>query len=230
MSQERQPNGRSSTVLTILVAIAILAIYLLNTRGVAVLAPTLPTPEPAATLTSAAQLVETATAAAVEEPVQPAAAAQPAVDTPEPEATVAEPTATMAEPTATMAAPTATAEPPTATPKPARPTATATPRAVATIPAAINGVPTIRYDALPREAKTTIGLIDQGGPFPYSRDGVIFQNREGLLPRKARGYYHEYTVITPGESDRGARRIITGEQDELYYTDDHYDSFKRVVR
>ena len=79
-------------------------------------------------------------------------------------------------------------------------------------------------------AAETIRLIDKGGPFPYSRDGIEFQNRERILPRKQRGYYSEYTVITPGSNDRGARRIIAGENGELYYTDDHYDSFKEVVR
>lgn len=83
---------------------------------------------------------------------------------------------------------------------------------------------------MPREAQHTIDLIDQGGPFPYDRDGIVFQNREGLLPRQSRNYYHEYTVVTPGESDRGARRIITGNNGELFYTDDHYDSFQEVVR
>ena len=84
--------------------------------------------------------------------------------------------------------------------------------------------------SLPPEARQTIGLIKAGGPFPYSRDGIVFNNREGELPRKARGYYHEYTVKTPGARDRGARRIITGREGELYYTDDHYRTFKRVVQ
>jgi ribonuclease T1 len=90
-------------------------------------------------------------------------------------------------------------------------------------------VPTILYDDLPDQAKDTIDLIDQGGPFPYDRDGITFQNREGLLPSRPRGYYREYTVITPGASNRGARRIIAGDDDEFYYTDDHYESFSRVV-
>src|SRR3954466_2077042 len=83
--------------------------------------------------------------------------------------------------------------------------------------------------SLPLEARQTIALIKAGGPFPYSRDGVVFNNREGQLPRKARGYYHEYTVKTPGARDRGARRIITGRDGELFYTDDHYRTFKRVI-
>ena len=83
--------------------------------------------------------------------------------------------------------------------------------------------------SLPPEARQTIALIRAGGPFPYSRDGVVFNNREGQLPKKARGYYHEYTVKTPGARDRGARRIIAGREGELYYTDDHYRTFRRII-
>jgi ribonuclease T1 len=82
---------------------------------------------------------------------------------------------------------------------------------------------------LPAEARQTIALIKAGGPFPYSRDGVVFSNREAQLPKRTRGYYHEYTVKTPGARDRGARRIVTGRGGELYYTDDHYRTFKRVI-
>jgi ribonuclease T1 len=81
---------------------------------------------------------------------------------------------------------------------------------------------------LPLEARETLNLIRQGGPFPYAKDGAVFGNREGLLPQKPRGYYHEYTVNTPGARDRGARRIISGAGGELYYTDDHYRSFRRI--
>ena len=82
---------------------------------------------------------------------------------------------------------------------------------------------------LPLEARQTLHLIDQGGPFPYSRDGIVFGNREGRQPRKPYGYYHEYTVPTPGSHDRGARRIVAGKTAERYYTDNHYQSFKRIV-
>jgi ribonuclease T1 len=71
-------------------------------------------------------------------------------------------------------------------------------------------------------------LIAHGGPFPHRQDGVVFQNRERRLPAQARGYYHEYTVETPGASTRGARRIITGSRGERYYTRDHYGTFVRV--
>ena len=90
-------------------------------------------------------------------------------------------------------------------------------------------MPTVRVDRLPPEAHDTIRLIARNGPFPYRQDGVVFENRERLLPAKATGYYHEYTVKTPGSPDRGARRLIRGGQNELYYTDDHYDSFRRVT-
>jgi len=92
-----------------------------------------------------------------------------------------------------------------------------------------SGLPTISYERLPTQARDTIDLIQRGGPFPYRQDGAVFQNRERLLPGKPSGYYHEYTVETPGSPDRGARRIIAGGEGELYYTDDHYVSFKQVV-
>lgn len=83
---------------------------------------------------------------------------------------------------------------------------------------------------LPAQARATLKLIDAGGPFPYSRDGIVFANREGRLPKHPRGWYHEYTVETPGESDRGARRLIQGKDGTIYYTGDHYESFRRVQR
>ena len=78
------------------------------------------------------------------------------------------------------------------------------------------------------EAITTLKLIKQGGPFPYRRDGVAFRNFEKRLPIKQRGYYHEYTVKTPGARNRGARRIVCGPPTECYYTGDHYKSFNRI--
>jgi ribonuclease T1 len=81
---------------------------------------------------------------------------------------------------------------------------------------------------LPAQATDTVDLIEQGGPYPYPEDGEVFQNREALLPDCAEGYYHEYTVDTPGSSDRGTRRIITGSDGEYFYTDDHYESFDLV--
>jgi len=82
---------------------------------------------------------------------------------------------------------------------------------------------------LPPEARATLALIKQGGPFPYSRDGIVFGNREGLLPAQSRGYYREYTVPTPGSRDRGARRIVSGGRGGAYwYSADHYRSFKRI--
>lgn len=91
-----------------------------------------------------------------------------------------------------------------------------------------DGLAEIALDNLPREARRTLDLIRTGGPFPYSRDGTVFGNRERLLPAKPRGYYREYTVVTPGSRDRGARRIVAGAGGERYYTDDHYDSFRRI--
>ncbi|MTD58878.1 ribonuclease domain-containing protein [Amycolatopsis pithecellobii] len=88
------------------------------------------------------------------------------------------------------------------------------------------GAATTALSALPPEAGQTWRLIERGGPFPYPRnDGVVFTNREKRLPDKQSGYYHEYTVPTPGSTDRGPRRLITGAGHELYYTGDHYASF-----
>lgn len=89
---------------------------------------------------------------------------------------------------------------------------------------------TISVDDLPQQARQTVARIDAGGPFPYSRDGIVFSNREHVLPKQARGWYHEYTVKTPGENDRGARRLVKGQDGAIYYSDDHYRTFKRVMR
>lgn len=98
------------------------------------------------------------------------------------------------------------------------------------VPSWAHGMGTVDATSLPAEARTTLALIDKGGPFPYARDGIVFGNFEGLLPKHQRGYYHEYTVKTPGAHDRGARRIVTGQSGEIYYTGDHYKSFRAVLR
>ncbi|MFF8473765.1 ribonuclease domain-containing protein [Streptomyces sp. NPDC015414] len=98
-----------------------------------------------------------------------------------------------------------------------------------TADAAAASVGSICYGELPSQAHDTLDLIDKGGPFPYSQDGTVFQNRESVLPSRQSGYYHEYTVITPGSPTRGARRIVTGEEtQEDYYTSDHYATFDLV--
>ena len=90
----------------------------------------------------------------------------------------------------------------------------------------------IWLDELPSQARATLQQIERGGPFPFPRDGVVFQNREARLPEQPRSFYREYTVPTPGVGNRGARRIIVGGQPPLvfYYTDDHYRSFARIHR
>ena len=90
-------------------------------------------------------------------------------------------------------------------------------------------LPTTTVAELPPEALDTLVLIDQGGPFPYDKDGSTFGNREGILPPQPNGFYAEYTVITPGEGDRGARRIVGGDDGARFYTSDHYSSFREVV-
>ena len=93
----------------------------------------------------------------------------------------------------------------------------------------VSGLATIRESQLPAEGRRTLALIRRGGPYPYERDGVTFGNFERILPRKSGGYYREYTVPTPGEADRGARRIVAGKAGEKYYTADHYESFKFIA-
>jgi ribonuclease T1 len=89
-------------------------------------------------------------------------------------------------------------------------------------------VTAIAIAEVPPEARVTIALIRKGGPYPYAKDGAIFGNREGILPKQRRGYYREYTVKTPGVRTRGARRIIWGAGGEFYYTDDHYNHLRRI--
>lgn len=95
---------------------------------------------------------------------------------------------------------------------------------------AAGGLATVPASALPAEARQILLRIDRGGPFPYERDGSVFGNVERLLPQQPRGWYREYTVPTPGESDRGARRIVAGRDGTRYYTADHYESFAIVDR
>jgi len=111
---------------------------------------------------------------------------------------------------------TRTAQPAPPAPGPARTSARPAP------PSAT--VPTEEQAAVQR----TLELIAQGGPFPYPKDGVTFQNREHKLPERPSGYYREYTVPTPGASNRGARRIVRGRDGDTWYTNDHYRTFVRI--
>ena len=108
------------------------------------------------------------------------------------------------------------------------------PMAQARSPANPAALPTVSLATLPAEAQGTHQLILNGGPFPYSKDGIVFGNRERQLPAQARGFYREYTVKTPGSRDRGARRIVCGgkpptQPEACFYTDDHYASFHRIA-
>jgi len=98
---------------------------------------------------------------------------------------------------------------------------TATPR---------SGLPTVPVSALPSQARDVLALIDRGGPYPYRQDGTVFGNFEKLLPARPSGYYREYTVPTPGAPTRGTRRLIVGRNGDIYYTSDHYESFRQVTR
>ncbi|MEU6823461.1 ribonuclease [Streptomyces atriruber] len=111
----------------------------------------------------------------------------------------------------------------------AAPAAPVTSAASVSVSHSIAAVGEICLSKLPSQAHDTLDLIEAGGPYPYPQDGTVFQNREGELPKQSSGYYHEYTVVTPGSDDRGARRIVTGEKNqEDYYTADHYASFDLV--
>jgi ribonuclease T1 len=97
-----------------------------------------------------------------------------------------------------------------------------------------SALPVVALATLPKEAQSTHRLILQGGPFPHDKDGVVFGNRERLLPLQPRGHYREYTVRTPGAKNRGARRIVCGgkpptQPDTCFYTSDHYASFSRIA-
>lgn len=179
-------RGNTASIIAIVVVVAVLALYFLNTTAMSWLVPTLvATPQAGApAVATSVDLPATTAGQGDQQAAGPAAGQQEQA-----------------------------------------------PGAQATeVPAEINGVPTILFAELPAEAHETSALIDAGGPFPFEQDGAVFENREGLLPSRPRGYYREYTVITPGENDRGARRIVGGAEGELYYTDDHYDSFSYVVR
>jgi ribonuclease T1 len=110
----------------------------------------------------------------------------------------------------------------------------ATPPASARGPAVFG---TVQLDTLPKEARQTYALIRSGGPFPFAKDGVTFGNYENALPKRKRGYYHEFTVPTPRAKNRGARRIVCGgeaadwarkQPAACYYTDDHYATFREI--
>jgi ribonuclease T1 len=106
-------------------------------------------------------------------------------------------------------------------------------RAASDVPAASGAQAAVTKAQLPGEAAETLRLIKAGGPFPFAEDGVLFRNSAALLPQHPRGYYHAYTVRTPGSADRGQRRIVCGgprkQTGDCYYTDDYYASFKRIA-
>ena len=92
-----------------------------------------------------------------------------------------------------------------------------------------SALPEVPESALPAEGRRTLAVIRAGGPYSYRQDDQTFGNFERILPRRDRGYYREYTVPTPGETDRGARRIVAGDGGEKYYTDDHYETFRFIA-
>jgi ribonuclease T1 len=93
-----------------------------------------------------------------------------------------------------------------------------------------SGLPTVPVSALPAEARSVLAAIDRGGPYAHRQDDTVFGNFEALLPERPDGYYHEFTVATPGSPDRGERRLVVGQDGDIYYTSDHYESFRQVIR
>lgn len=214
MSRRRKPPvnpRRISPTKSLVFVLVALVVFFVARSGLLETIPQADTSARPATLTTAP--VEQVTAPG--EPGATDAAGMASEATPAPVAAPAEPVASA------MVAATPVSPTPTANAPPAQASATAT-RA--------SNLPTVAYADLPPAAHDTIRLIEQGGPFPFDRDGITFQNRERRLPLRPQGYYREYTVITPGVRTRGARRIVTGQGGEMYYTDDHYDSFREIVR
>jgi len=74
----------------------------------------------------------------------------------------------------------------------------------------------------------TLERIEQGKKLRFSHDGIVFENREGRLPKQPAGYYREYVHPTTGEEGPGPQRVVRGKSGETYYTADHYRSFQRL--
>ncbi len=142
-------------------------------------------------------------------------------ETPVPSVTA--PTAPTVGVSGTRTGPSATAYP--TSPRPSR---SVTTKPVASIDPA-TGLGIIRESQLTAEARRTLTLIRRGEPYPYSRDGIVYNNYNRVLPQHPKGWYHEFTVPTPGESDRGARRLILGKDGALFYTADHYTTFRLIA-
>lgn len=133
--------------------------------------------------------------------------------------------------TATVATPSTTVtETVTVAPGPGATGAPGVTDAVSVPSQATTDLPTVTVAELPAEAIQVLALIEAGGPYEYSQDGQTFQNREGILPPAPYGSYAEYTVETPGSSDRGARRLVVSTGGAVFYTSDHYQSFREVIR
>jgi len=74
----------------------------------------------------------------------------------------------------------------------------------------------------------TLERIDQGKKLSFPHDGTVFGNRERRLPRQARDHYREWVHPTKGLSGPGPQRVVTGQNREIYYTPDHYETFKKI--
>ncbi|MFE4975613.1 ribonuclease [Kitasatospora sp. NPDC056651] len=130
---------------------------------------------------------------------------------------------------ATAAATTGSSAPKPSAPKPSPPAGgAATPAPAGTWVPSDSSMADVCRTKLPSQAVETLTLIAKGGPYPYNRDGIVFENRESRLPKKTDGYYHEFTVVTPGSNDRGTRRVVTGGSGEQYWSADHYATFQEI--
>ncbi|MFH8383168.1 ribonuclease [Kitasatospora sp. NPDC018058] len=129
-------------------------------------------------------------------------------------------------PKAAASAATTAAKP--SAPKPSPPSGGGTPASGGSWVPADPALADVCRTKLPSQAQDTLTLIAKNGPYPYNRDGIVFENRESRLPKKADGYYHEFTVVTPGSNDRGTRRVVTGGSGEQYWSPDHYATFQEI--
>ena len=69
------------------------------------------------------------------------------------------------------------------------------------------------------------GSVEKYAP-GYSIGGDVFGNREGLLPEAPYRVYYECDVDTKGTNSRGANRLVYSNDGLIYYTMDHYESFR----
>ena len=80
-------------------------------------------------------------------------------------------------------------------------------------------------DGVTHDLRPTLKRIESGGTHPHPRDGSVFRNDDGLLPKQPDGYYREYVHPTPGRDGPGLMRVIRGSDGSMWFSPDHYDTF-----